>query len=159
MTMNSDSAPQAELIAQSELRQTLIRRHLLVGWGGLFLFIVLGLVLDILLAYKVSIYVRADQEMFRLMWRLAHGHGTLLSLVHLGFCATIRTLHAPNFPQPAQVISRCLSAATVLIPLGFFCGGLGATGGDPGALVFLVPAGSVLLLSAIGWLYLRLLAQ
>lgn len=145
--MNDDTA------SPNEVRQALIRRHLLVGWGGLFLFIVLGSALDLLLAYKVSVYVRADREMFRLMWRLAHGHGTLLSLVHLGFCVTLRALSDRNLSQSAKLISGCLSAATLLIPLGFFLGGVGTTDGDPGELVFLVPAGSVLLLAAIGWLF------
>jgi hypothetical protein len=134
-----------------------MRRHLLEGWGGLTLFISLGAVLEFLLAFKVSLYVRADQETLRLMWRLAHGHGTLLALLHLAFASSLTQLNAKHFPQPAGLISGALSAGTLLIPAGFFLGGVAAQGGDPGPAIALVPAGAVLLIFATVQLFLRFL--
>jgi hypothetical protein len=48
-----------------------------------------------------------------------------------------------------ELISRCLMAATVLIPAGFFLGGCYIYAGDPGLAVLLVPAGAALLITAV----------
>ena len=45
--------------------------------------------------------------------------------------------------------SRCLVAASILLPAGFFLGGFGIHGGDPGLGVLLVPVGAVLLFAAV----------
>jgi hypothetical protein len=46
-------------------------------------------------------------------------------------------------------MSKCLTAASVLVPGGFFLGGIAFYSGDPGIGVILVPAGAVLLLAAL----------
>ena len=67
----------------------------------------------------------------RLLWTLAHAHGTLLSLVHLGFALTVHLL--PGWPsRPRAWASWCLTGATVLMPAGFFLGGLFLTAAIPG---------------------------
>lgn len=139
------------------LGDRLVRRHLLLGWGYLLLYIALGSVLECLLAFKVSFYVRADHEALRLLWRLAHAHGTLLGLLHLAFCFTLPRLRAAAFPQPARTISGCLTAASWLIPGGFFLGGLGASEADPSPAVLLVPCGAALLMLSLGALVVQLL--
>ena len=45
--------------------------------------------------------------------------------------------------------SRALVAAGVLLPLGFFLGGLVYYGGDPGLGIVLVPIGAILLIAAL----------
>jgi hypothetical protein len=45
---------------------------------------------------------------------------------------------------------RCLLAALLLMPLGFFLGGVFARGADPGASVGLAAAGAVALLFGLG---------
>ena len=124
------------------------RRHLRFGWWSLLVFLALGLALETLHGFKVGFYLDVANSTRRLMWTLAHAHGALLSLIHvvfgLGLCA------APN-PAPARLAlaSRSLVGASVLLPGGFFLGGVTFYGGDPGVGIALVPVGAVLLLLAV----------
>ncbi len=124
----------------------LVARHLRIGWWGLLVFLSLGLVLEALHGLKVGAYLDADQETRRLMWRLAHAHGTLLSLVHLALAATV----AQRPGVGGALASRCLTASLVLMPAGFLLGGAWTHGGDPGLGISLVPPGGLLLLVAVG---------
>jgi hypothetical protein len=124
-----------------------VRRHLRVGWWSIFVFAGLGLTLETLHGFKVGAYVDVSNEARRLMWTLAHAHGTLLGLVHIAFAVSLR--HLPALPLPTQrQLSRLLIGASLLLPGGFFLGGVRFYAGDPGLGVVLVPAGAVLLLSA-----------
>ena len=125
----------------------LVGRHLRVGWGALLLFGSLGLVLETLHGLKVRALVDVSSETRRLMWTLAHAHGTLLGLVNIAFAATLRLTSAPASSRLA-LASACLTAALVAIPLGFFLGGLFAYAGDPGIGILLVPVGAVALLTS-----------
>ncbi len=123
------------------------RRHLRFGWAALFFFAVFGIALETLHGFKIRAYLDTSNETRRLLWTLAHAHGTLLSLVNIAFALTLRVF--PEINERAQSTSRCLVLATVLLPLGFFLGGLVTYGGDPGLGVLLVPVGAALLLIAI----------
>jgi hypothetical protein len=126
----------------------LVRSHLRVGWASLLLFLSLGIGLETLHGLKLGLYLDVDNEARRLLWTLAHAHGTLLSLVHLGFALTVHLL--PDWsPRPRAWASWCLTGATVLMPAGFFLGGLFLHGGDPGLGIALLPLGAVLLLAAV----------
>ena len=92
-------------------------------------------------------YLDVSNETRRLMWTLAHAHGTLLAIVHVVFGADV-ALRAGVAAEP-RLISTSLIAASVLLPGGFFLGGVAFYGGDPGVGVLLVPVGAVLLLFAI----------
>src|SRR5438045_1906906 len=82
------------------------------------------------------------------MWTLAHAHGTLLGLVNLGFASTVRVL--PAWSESAQrFASASLLGATLLMPSGFFLGGLFIYAGDPGLGILLVPVGGILLFTAV----------
>jgi hypothetical protein len=107
--------------------------------------VTLGLVLESLHAFKVGAYVDVDNETRRLMWRLAHAHGTLLALLHVAYALTVRAFPACGKP----IASGALTAALVLIPGGFFAGGVSVHGGDPSPAVLLVPAGFVALIIAL----------
>jgi hypothetical protein len=126
----------------------LVRRHLRFGWWSLLTFATLGLALEGMLGFKVGWYVDVSNETRRLMWTLAHAHGVLLALVHIGFAATDR-LRAADGARRRAYASPCLTAAALLIPGGFFLGGLFIHAGDPGLGVLLVPTGALLLLAAI----------
>ena len=124
------------------------RRHLRFGWWSLFVFATLGLLLEALHGFKVRAYLDVSNETRRLMWTLAHAHGTLLAIVHVVFglsLATFPDLSARNL----RLISTALVAASVLLPGGFFLGGIAFYSGDPGLGVLLVPVGAVLLLTAV----------
>src|SRR5262245_50370871 len=99
--------------------------------------------------FKVRAYVDVSNETRRLMWPLAHAHGTLLSLVHVIFGLTLRTGAESSLPNNISLISSCLIGASVLLPGGFFLGGIVVYGGDPGLGVLLVPVGAALLLAAV----------
>ena len=124
------------------------RRHLRFGWWSLLLFATLGLVLESLHGFKVSAYLDVSNETRRLMWTLAHAHGALLSMVHVLFGLSVRV--APEMgSRDRPLISRCLIGASVVLPGGFFLGGIGSYGGDPGVGVLLVPVGAAALLIAL----------
>jgi hypothetical protein len=131
----------------------LIQRHLRVGWWALLLFLTLGLGLEALHGFKVGFYLKVSNETRRLMWTLAHAHGTLFGLLNLGFALTVRLL--PDWAgRDRGLASICLRVATVLMPAGFFFGGVWVHGGDPGLAILLVPVGGVLLFVAV-WVTAR----
>jgi hypothetical protein len=124
------------------------RRHLRFGWWSLAVFATFGFTLEILLGFKVRMYLDVSNETRRLMWTLAHAHGTLLSIVNVLFGVTLRVV--PDFAVDRQRrISRCLVVATVLLPAGFFAGGVVVYEGDPGLAIALVPLGAALLIVSI----------
>jgi hypothetical protein len=124
-------------------------RHLRFGWWCLLLFLVLGVVLEGLLAWRSQLYLAVGNETRRLLWRLAHAHGTLLSLVNVAFGLTAGALRL-NQPRIRHVASPCLMLAALLIPVGFFVGGMFPYGSDPGlGTLVLVPVGALLLFVAV----------
>jgi hypothetical protein len=124
------------------------RLHLRFGWWSLLAFLSLGIVLEALHGFKVAWYVDVANETRRLMWTLAHAHGTLLALVHVVFGLTLRAMPGPA-PRRSAAASACLLAASILLPAGFFVGGIVIYAGDPGLGILLVPAGAVLLLAGV----------
>ena len=126
----------------------LTKRHLRFGWWTLLVFLTLGLVLEAMHGLKIGFYLSVTNETRRLMWTLAHAHGTLLALVNLGFAFTIRLL--PEWSARERgLASVCLRAATLLMPAGFFLGGTVIYSGDPGLGIILLPVGGLLLLVAV----------
>ena len=126
----------------------LARRHLCWGWCSLLCFLSLGLVLETMHAFKVGWYLNVYNETRRLMWTLAHAHGVLLSLVNLAFGLTILHLKGMR-TKGRRIASLSLLSASMLLPAGFFLGGLVIYAGDPGPGILLVPAGAILLFVAV----------
>lgn len=124
-----------------------VRFHLRLGWWSLLFFACLGLTLEAMHGFKVDWYLNVASETRRLMFRLAHAHGTLLALLHVAFGATLAV--ARPVGRARSVASRGLVAAGLLLPAGFLLGGFGAIGGDPGMGVGLVPLGALCLLTAL----------
>lgn len=124
------------------------RRHLKYGWWSLLIFLTLGIVLEGLHGFKAGLYLDVSNSTRRLMWTLAHAHGTLLSLVHIAFGATMHLLPAWD-ARFRGLASACLMGSSLLIPGGFFLGGMVIYGGDPGLGILLVPLGAVLLFTAV----------
>lgn len=125
-----------------------VRRHLRFGWWSLLCFLTLGLSLELMHGFKLDIYLNAANETRRLLWTLAHAHGTLLSILNVVFALSIRATASASAPSLA-IASRCLIGATLLLPLGFFSGGIFIFAGDPGLPVLLVPLGALLLFIAV----------
>jgi len=124
--------------------QLLVRRHLRFGWWSLATFGLLGLTLETLHGFKIGAYLDVSNETRRLMWTLAHAHGTLLGLVHLGFAFTLQ--HVDVEAGAIRSSSSALIGASLLLPAGFFLGGIRFYAGDPGVGVALVPVGAALML-------------
>lgn len=139
------------------------RRHLRFGWWSLLLFLSLGLVLEAFHGLKIGWYLQVSSHIRRLMFTLAHTHGTLLALVHIAFSVTAcrsdqkdvvsdpeLSPQAEESPRWRRWASRCLMGASVLLPGGFFLGGFFIYDGDPGlAAPLLVPMGGLLLFVAV----------
>ena len=131
-----------------ERKEPIVRRHLACGWWTVLVYLTLGVVLEAAHALKLGMYLDVENQTRRLMWTLAHAHGTLLGLMSLGFAFTASKLG--EWPERSQrIASRALMGATLLIPLGFFLGGLFIHAGDPGVGIVLVPAGALLLFLAV----------
>ncbi len=123
------------------------RRHQRVGWWTLLVFVGLGFALEAFHGLKVSWYLDAGMQPRRLMWTLAHAHGTLLALIHIAFAATLRT--ATCSALWVRRASPCLVSASILLPGGFFVGGLTVHGGDPSPAVVIVPIGALVLIAGV----------
>lgn len=118
------------------------RQHLRFGFYALLSFITLGFLLEFFHGFRIGSYLSEETEPRRLMWTLAHAHGTLIALIHIALGAAWRQLR----PSPRlRMASLCLFAAAVLLPGGFFLGGLFVYPPDPGLGVVLVPIGGVFL--------------
>jgi hypothetical protein len=134
--------------SQDEPTERCSRRHLLLGWRLLLVFLTLGLALEIMHGFRLRSYLDVDNETRRLLWTLAHFHGTLLALVHLAFSASVRA-HSAGDPPWRRRASVCLTWASLLLPSGFFLGGLIVHGSDPWLGILLVPLGGLLLLVGV----------
>lgn len=117
------------------------------GWWSIAIFAALGLLLETLHAFKFGLYLDVSNDTRRLMWTLAHAHGTLLGLIHIAFAATARSGSLARHASTATA-STLLQTATALLPLGFFLGGVRFYAGDPGIGIVLVPVGAVALIAA-----------
>lgn len=118
-------------------------RHLRYGWWSVFTFLTLGVVLETLHGFKIGWYLNVDQEMRRLMFTLAHAHGTLLGLVNIAAGLTLRNVNGFVLARSA---SLALLWGALLLPVGFLLGGIVLHDGDPGLGVILVPIGALFLL-------------
>lgn len=125
-----------------------VQSHLRFGWWCLLTFVALGVLLEALHGFKVGWYLNVSTQTRRLLFTLAHAHGTLLALVNMAFAFTVTQLPGWD-PRRRKLASSLLKAATVLVPGGFFLGGLIIHQGDPGLGILLVPLGALLLLLAV----------
>lgn len=111
-------------------------------------FLTLGLALETLHGFKVGMYLDVSNETRRLMWTLAHAHGALLSVIHIVLGLSLRTM--PELAGSSlPLASSCLLAASVLLPGGFFLGGVSFYAGDPGLGIALAPVGAAAVLVSV----------
>jgi hypothetical protein len=125
----------------------LVRRHLAWGWWSLAIFTTLGLVLEAAHGLKLGWYLDVSSATRRLSFTLAHAHGTLLGFLNIAFALSLDK--AKLSATAAARASFALRAVTVLMPLGFFLGGMVVYGGDPGLAIVLVPPAGALLVVAL----------
>ncbi len=124
------------------------RRHIRYGWWSLAIFLSMGFFLEACHGLKLGFYLNAESETRRLMWTLSHSHGTLLALVNIAFGASVGSFG--GWPDARRrLASRCLIIGSILLPVGFFTGGIVVHGGDPGLSILVVPVAAVLLIAAV----------
>jgi hypothetical protein len=121
-----------------------IRKTVRAGWLLLAIALPFGVTLEALHGFKVQSYLASDMR--REMWRLAHAHGTLLGMLCL-VSAALAEAHIPEAIR-ARVLAMIRWGA-VLMPLGFFLGGVLNSEGDPSLGILLVPPGALLLIAAL----------
>jgi hypothetical protein len=134
------STPRAQTIKKNA------HRNLSFGWWSLLVFLSLGGALETLHGFKIGWYVDVGNETRRLMFTLAHAHGTLLALINIA--AGLTALKVDRF-ELRPSISFALIWAAILLPAGFFLGGIVIYDGDPGLGVWLVPVGAILLFYSV----------
>ena len=123
-------------------------RHARFGWMALLVYATLGVVLELFHGFKIGWYLDVGNEVRQLMWRLAHAHGSLLAIINIVFALTLKNLSSTLQPWMERA-SQSLTGAAIIMPLGFFLGGIKVQGGDPWIGILLVPVGAVLLLIGI----------
>ena len=121
-------------------------RNLRFGWWSLLVFLTLGGALETLHGFKIGWYVDVGNETRRLMFTLGHAHGTGLALVNIAAGLTARNMKGFDIRSS---VSKALIWAAILLPGGFFLGGIVIYDGDPGLGVWLVPIGALLLFYGI----------
>jgi uncharacterized membrane protein len=141
------SIPRAQAIKKNA------HRNLRFGWWSLLVFLSLGGALETLHGFKIGWYVDVGNETRRLMFTLAHAHGTLLALINIAAGLTARKVDRFELRPSA---SFALIWAAILLPAGFFLGGIVIYDGDPGLGVWLVPVGAILLFYSVARIALDL---
>ncbi len=121
---------------------TIANQNLRFGWWSLLVFLSLGLALETLHGFKIGWYLDVGNEVRRLMFTLAHAHGTLLALVNIVVGLTARNVDGFELRRSVSV---ALIWAAILLPVGFLLGGIVIYDGDPGLGIWLVPVGALLL--------------
>src|SRR6476646_9354538 len=117
-----------------------IQKTVRMGWLLLAISLPMGVTLEALHGFKVQAYLASDMR--REMWRLAHAHGTLLGILCL-VSAALADAHVPQAIRPR--VMAMIRWGAVLMPLGFFLGGVLNSEGDPSLGILLVPPGALAL--------------
>jgi len=121
------------------------RRTVVTGFFLLAVFIPMGLTLEALHALKVQVYL--GSSMRREMWTLAHAHGGILGILCLVY-GSIAERWLVDVSR-RESIATSVRWGAILMPCGFFLGGIGNHGGDPSLGIALVPIGGLILLFAL----------
>ena len=114
------------MTAQSNARLSALR----FGFTSLALWAAFGIGLELAHALKVAAFY--EDDLARLLLRLAHAHGTLMALVVIVHGIAVGAAGA-----------RPLRIGAALAPLGFLFGAIAHPEGDPSLGIALVPVGAL----------------
>jgi len=113
------------------------------GWIGIAFWMSFGLLVEGLIGFRTPVYLQDPVR--RELFRLAHTHGTVLSMLLL-----IVVLYlAKNLIAPPLAALWSLRIGTILMPVGFFLGGIWHYESDPGVFVFLAPVGGLMIIFGV----------
>jgi hypothetical protein len=116
---------------------------LLQGLWGLALWLSFGLLLEGLIGFRTPAYLL--DNMRRDLFRLAHAHGTVFSIVLLISALLVER----GLLHPPVIAVRLLQIGTVLMPVGFLLGGLWHIETDPNLFILLSPLGGLLIIFSV----------
>lgn len=102
-----------------------------------------GLLLEGFLGYKIPAYL--NDNIRRELFRLAHTHGSLLSIVLI----VIALCTKADFIKPNFYAQNALRIGSVMMPIGFLLGGVWHFESDPGYAIILAPLGGILVIFGI----------
>jgi hypothetical protein len=120
-------------------------RHLRLSLGCIAVFLAMGLWLEAMMGLRARGWM--DDTLRREFLRLGHAHGGLLGLVNVALAWAMARLRTP--PAWAARIRLAALSGALLVAFGFIAGGLWHGPTDPGPAVLAVPAGAMLVLTAI----------
>lgn len=123
------------------------RRCRRFGWTWLAAWSIFGLSLEAAHGFKLSVFL--DDQLRHTLLRLAHAHGVVLALVVLAFGGGVSALYGDAPPAAARRTGRLLRIGAAVVPLGFALSAISPHEGDPGAAVWLVPAGALALIAGL----------
>ena len=136
----SDSSQKtAEDIALSkpDLLEKTLSGLIFQAWCGIAVWMAFGLLLEGFIGFRTPVYLLDPTR--RELFRLAHAHGTLLSLLLLGAAFSLKQ----NSLAENKYGVLALKIGTVLMPAGFFLGGIYTFGSDPNFLIIFAPIGGL----------------
>lgn len=145
----SDAGAEKALAESVDRERTIISDDPLIarlarqGWIGIAVWMSFGLLLEGLIAFRIPDYL--NDPVRRELFRLAHAHGTLLSVLVLAAGLCLRS----GIIEPARSGLFAMMIGAVLMPIGFLLGGVVTYESDPNALVSLAPVGGILLIFGI----------
>lgn len=113
------------------------------AWLGLAFWLSFGLLLEGLIGYRSPAYLQ--DEMRRDLFRLAHAHGAIFSLL---LAISWLYLRSSSVTIP-NVALWSLRLGTILMPIGFLLGGMWHTETDPNLLIVLAPIGGVMVIFGV----------
>lgn len=122
-----------------EISANLVRQ----AWFGLLFWMSAGLLFEGLIGFRAPVYLQDPVR--RELFRLAHAHGTLLSILLL----IVNLYLLKGLISPPKIAVRALQAGVIVMPLGFLLGGAWHYESDPGPLIFLAPIGGLLIIFGI----------
>lgn len=113
------------------------------GWIGVAIWMSFGLLIEGLIGFRSPAYLQ--DAVRRELFRLAHTHGTVLSILLL-----VAYLHLTNGSvEPPGPAIWSLRIGTIVMPAGFLLGGIWHYESDPGLLIFLAPLGGLLVIFGV----------
>jgi hypothetical protein len=124
-------------------QRVLVAGLLRQAWIGLAFWMSFGLLLEGLIGYRIPDYLNDPQR--RELFRLAHAHGGVLSLVllaaalGLGFGVT----------EPPRKALLALRIGVVVMPVSFLLAGIWHYSNDPGLAIWLVAPAALLVVFGI----------
>jgi hypothetical protein len=122
---------------------SLVSSLLRQAWFSLAFWMTFGLLLEGLIGYRIPDYLNDPQR--RELFRLAHAHGNVLSLVLLGAALAI----GYGKTQPARINVLALRVGVVVMPLSFLTAGVWHYNNDPGLAIWLVPPAALLVIFGV----------